>query len=244
MSVRNQIQTEKLPQHVAIIMDGNGRWAAQQKQMRTFGHEHGVRSVKSIIEEASQIGIRYLTLYVFSTENWARPKQEVCILMELLAQTIQVEIETLHQNNVQLKIIGDKSALPTHVLSKLDNAVQHLQDNTGLNLVLGLSYSSRWEIVNAVKQIGIKVQDGKLSPENINCSLIEQHLATAGMPDPELMIRTGGEQRISNFLLWQLAYAELYFTPVLWPDFRKKHLLEALLDYQQRERRFGKTRER
>lgn len=241
MSARNTIQAENLPKHIAIIMDGNGRWATEKGQDRLFGHLHGVESVRDIVEGAAELGIQYLTLYAFSTENWDRPEQEVAGLMELLVDTIRKEVPTLNKNNIRLHVIGDTSLLPVNAKKELAEAISETKDNEGLNLVMALSYSSRWENVNAVKLIASAVEEGKLESKNITQSTFQQYLTTASFPDPELMIRTSGEYRISNFLLYQLAYAELYFTNTLWPDFRKENLYEAIVDYQLRERRFGKT---
>lgn len=242
-SVKDQLVKEKLPKHVAIIMDGNGRWAKKSGNLRIFGHKNGVKSVREVTEASAELGIQYLTLYAFSTENWNRPKLEVEALMTLLVSTISSETKTLMENNVRLKFIGCVDSLPSSVLSNLEACVENTSKNSGLTLVLALSYSSRWEIIDAVKAIAQKAKDGILAPESITADLFENHLSTAGMPDPELMIRTSGEQRISNFLLWQLAYSELYFSEVLWPDFRKEDFYKALLVYQNRERRFGLTSE-
>ena len=239
----NQIDKTKLPRHIAIIMDGNGRWAKEQGQDRLFGHFHGVESVRNIVEGSAELGIEYLTLYAFSTENWDRPEYEVVGLMELLVSTIRGEVESLHKNNIRLHVIGDMNMLPDYARKELEEALAYTQNNTGLNLVMALSYSGRWELLNAVKSIAHKVKKGELAVEDIDQDTLQQHLVTSGLPDPELMIRTSGEYRISNFLLYQLAYAELYFTQVRWPDFRKQHLYEAIIDYQGRERRFGKTGE-
>lgn len=238
---KDKLIKEKIPRHVAIIMDGNGRWAAQFGNERTFGHEHGVEAVRSVVEGAGEIGIDFLTLYAFSTENWARPKEEVDALMGLLVHAISEETDELKTNNVRLKVIGDVKSLPVNVQEKLSWSIDKLNDCTGLTLVLALSYSSKWEIVEAVKKIAGEVKNGKLDPSEINDNLIHCYLNTSDMPDPELLIRTSGECRISNFLLWQIAYTELYFTPKLWPDFRKEDLFEAIYDFQNRERRFGKT---
>lgn len=236
-----QIDKTKLPAHIAIIMDGNGRWATEQGQDRLYGHFQGVESVRDIVEGCAEIGIKYLTLYAFSTENWDRPEDEVTGLMELLVSTIRKEAEVLHKNNIRLHVIGDITMLPPSAREELNEAFELTAANTGLNLIMALSYSGRWEILNAVKNIAKEVAASQLRQEAINQDLFEKYLCTANFPDPELMIRTSGEYRISNFLLYQLAYAELYFTDVRWPDFRKKDLHEALLDYQNRERRFGKT---
>lgn len=238
-----QINKDRLPKHIAIIMDGNGRWAEEKGQERLYGHFHGVESVRNIVEGCAELGIGYLTLYAFSTENWDRPVQEVEGLMALLVDTIRKEVPTLNKNNIRLHVIGDMQMLPEFARKELNEALEMTAANTGLNLVMALSYSSRWELVNAVKQIGIDVKSGKIDPESITQDTLQQYLSTSKFPDPELMIRTSGEYRISNFLLYQLAYAELYFTNTRWPDFRKEHLYEAILDFQSRERRFGKTGE-
>jgi undecaprenyl diphosphate synthase len=235
------IDKERLPRHIAIIMDGNGRWAQEKGQDRLYGHYHGVESVRNIVEGCAELGIQYLTLYAFSTENWDRPQQEVDGLMSLLVETIHKEVPILNKNNIRLHVIGDMSMLPEYAYHELQEALQMTSSNTGLNLVMALSYSSRWELVNAVKKIGIDVKAGKIDPETISQDTLEQYLTTSQFPDPELMIRTSGEYRISNFLLYQLAYAELYFTNTRWPDFRKENLYEAIIDFQSRERRFGKT---
>jgi undecaprenyl diphosphate synthase len=224
-------------------MDGNGRWAEKHGKARVFGHESGVESVRSVVEGAGEIGIKHLTLYAFSTENWDRPKAEVDALMELLVHAIEMETKSLMKNNVRLSTIGDIDAMPEKVREKLNGCIDFLKNNTGLNLVLALSYSSKWEIINAVKNLVRDTENKKIKPEKINNELFESYLNTAEIPDPELLIRTSGEYRISNFLLWQIAYSELYFTEKLWPDFRKEDLFEALFDFQNRERRFGKTSE-
>jgi len=238
-----KIEKQHLPNHIAIIMDGNGRWAKEQGQDRLFGHFHGVESVRNIVEGCAELGIGYLTLYAFSTENWDRPQYEVVGLMELLVNTIRNEVESLHKNNIRLHVIGDMSMLPDYARKELNEALDFTKNNTGLNLVMALSYSGRWELLNAVKSIAYEVKNCKLNIEEIDQDTLQQYLCTSAFPDPELMIRTSGEYRISNFLLYQLAYAELYFTNVRWPDFRKENLYEAILDYQSRERRFGKTSE-
>jgi undecaprenyl diphosphate synthase len=235
-----KIDKSRLPRHIAIIMDGNGRWAQEKGQDRLYGHFHGVESVRNIVEGASEIGIEYLTLYTFSTENWDRPEYEVTGLMELLVDTIKNEVPVLNKNNIKLHVIGDVQMLPGYARNELQEALDETSNNTGLNLILALSYSSRWELVNAVKNIAFDVQAGKINPAAITQDTLQNYLTTSAFPDPELMIRTSGEYRISNFLLYQLAYAELYFTDTRWPDFRKENLLEAILDYQARERRFGK----
>jgi undecaprenyl diphosphate synthase len=237
----DQIDKDLLPKHIAIIMDGNGRWATEKGEDRLFGHFHGVESVRNIVEGCAELGVEYLTLYAFSTENWDRPEYEVVGLMELLVSTIHKEVESLDKNNIRLHVIGDMSMLPEYARKELDEALEMTKDNTGLNLIMALSYSGRWELLNAVKNIAYEVKSGKLKVEAINQDTLQRYLCTSGFPDPELMIRTSGEYRISNFLLYQLAYAELYFTNVRWPDFRKENLYEAILDYQRRERRFGKT---
>lgn len=243
MNKKDKINIEKLPKHIAIIMDGNGRWAKEKGKDRLFGHYSGVESVRNIVEGCAELSIGYLTLYAFSTENWDRPKDEVTGLMELLVKTIKNEVATLNKNNIKLHVIGNISLLPESARIELEEACEETRNNTGLNLVMALSYSSRWEIINAVKNIGLEIKKGNLDPEEITDDVFKQYLCTAGLPDPELMIRTSGEFRISNFLLYQLAYSELYFSDVLWPDFRKENLYDALLDYQKRERRFGKTSE-
>jgi len=243
MTLKDKIDFERLPSHIAIIMDGNGRWAQEKGEDRLFGHLHGVESVRNIVEGAAELGIKYLTLYAFSTENWDRPEYEVTGLMELLVDTIRKEVPTLNKNNIKLHVIGDIKMLPENARKELSEALAETSANTGLNLVMALSYSSRWELVNAVKGIAAAVKEGKILPGEITQETLQQYLSTSNFPDPELMIRTSGEYRISNFLLYQLAYAELYFTNTRWPDFRKENLYEAILDFQQRERRFGKTGE-
>ncbi len=243
MSLKDKLIAEKLPRHIAIIMDGNGRWAKEKGKNRLYGHYSGVESVRDIVEGCAELNIGYLTLYAFSTENWDRPKDEVTGLMELLVQTIREEVATLNKNNIRLHVIGNMDMLPLSALMELKGACGDTENNTGLNLIMALSYSSRWEIINAVKNISMEIEKGKLNPEEITDDLFKQYLCTSLFPDPELMIRTSGEYRISNFLLYQLAYSELYFTETLWPDFRKENLYVALLDYQNRERRFGKTSE-
>jgi undecaprenyl diphosphate synthase len=239
--VSEKIDKNNLPRHIAIIMDGNGRWAKEQGQDRLYGHMHGVESVRNIVEGAAELGIEYLTLYAFSTENWERPENEVIGLMELLVSTLKKETGQLQKNNIRLHIIGDISMLPEEARREVAEVMEITSGNTGLNLIMALSYSGRWELLNAVKNIVAEVNSGRLKVEEIDHSVLQLHLCTAAFPDPELMIRTSGEYRISNFLLYQLAYAELYFTPVRWPEFRKENLYEAILDYQHRERRFGKT---
>jgi undecaprenyl diphosphate synthase len=243
MSYKDQIDLLKLPKHIAIIMDGNGRWAKDKGKLRIFGHHNGVVSVRDVVEGAVDVGLNYLTLYTFSTENWNRPKLEVMAIMELMVNTIHKEIDNFMKKNVKLQAIGDLSKLPQKCYDELFNAINTTADNTGLVLTLALSYSSRLEIVNAVKKIAAKVKTGDLDIANIDEEIFEENLYTGGMPNPELLIRTSGEYRISNYLLWQIAYAELYFTSKLWPDFRKEDLFEAILNYQKRERRFGMTSE-
>ena len=242
-SLLEKIDNSKLPLHIAIIMDGNGRWAKEKGEDRLFGHLHGVESVRNIVEGCAELGIGYLTLYAFSTENWDRPANEVIGLMELLVSTIRKEVETLNKNNIRLHVIGDMSMLPQSAQDELNEALSITEKNNGLQLIMALSYSGRWEILQMVKNIAAAVEQKILSANEISQETIQQFLSTSSFPDPELMIRTSGEFRISNFLLYQLAYAELYFTPVRWPDFRKENLYEAILDYQNRERRFGKTSE-
>jgi len=238
-----QLDKDRLPRHIAIIMDGNGRWAKDKGEDRLFGHYHGVESVRDIVEGAAELGIDYLTLYAFSTENWDRPAEEVSGLMQLLVTTIRKEVPTLNKNNIRLHVIGDLNMLPEFARDELAEALEMTAPNTGLNLIMALSYSGRWELVEAVRRIAHSVEEGDLKSTQITEQTLQDHLSTHAFPDPELMIRTSGEYRISNFLLFQLAYAELYFTDVCWPDFRKQNLYEALLDYQQRERRFGKISE-
>ena len=243
MSQVPNINKENLTLHIAIIMDGNGRWAKEKGKLRIFGHQNGVKAVRDTVESAAEIGIKHLTLYAFSTENWNRPKFEVNALMELLVSTINKETKTLMENNIRLNAIGDLEQLPSSCLRELKEAIDKTKDNTRMTLHLALSYSSKWEITQAVKKIAEEVKEGKLDLATINDSTLDQYLTTAGIPDPELLIRTSGEHRISNFLLWQIAYSEFYFTDKLWPDFRKEDLYDAIIDYQSRERRFGKTSE-
>lgn len=243
MGFKEQIDTSRLPEHIAIIMDGNGRWAKNQGKFRSFGHESGVLSVKDIVEGCADIGIKYLTIYAFSTENWNRPIEEVNALMELLIATINGEIGTLHKHNIRLNAIGDIASLPQKCIDDLKTAMDNTADHTACTLTLALSYSAKWEILEAAKKLALLVQEGTLQVDDINENLFSSQLTTAVMPDPELMIRTSGEHRVSNFLLWQMAYTELYFTETLWPDFRKEDLFEAIVDYQKRERRFGKISE-
>ena len=239
-SFKEKLDKTRLPKHIAIIMDGNGRWAKERGYDRIFGHQNGVTSVRETTEAAAEIGIEYLTLYAFSTENWSRPQSEVDALMELLVDTIEKETPTLNKNNVRLMAIGDLSRMPGNAGEKLQRCIAQTSQNTGLSLVLALSYSSRWEITNAVKDICTEIQAGKYKIEDINDELFSNHLTTKSIPDPDLMIRTSGEERISNFLLWQIAYTELYFTQTHWPAFRKDNFYQAIYEFQQRERRFGK----
>jgi len=243
MDLKSKINLEKLPQHIAVIMDGNGRWAKEKGMPRVFGHRNGVKAVRETTEAAAELGVQYLTLYAFSTENWNRPEREVNALMALLVDTIKKEIITLNKNNIRLKAIGDISRLPSKSREALEWAIGETSQNERMTLVLALNYSAKWEIIEAAKKLASQAKAGTLLPEDIDDKVFSSALSTAGMPDPELLIRTSGEARISNFLLWQIAYAELYFTPTLWPDFRKEHLYEAILNFQHRERRFGKTSE-
>ena len=241
--MKETIDLNNIPQHIAIIMDGNGRWAKQKGAMRIFGHRNAIQAVREAIEGSGELGVKYLTLFSFSTENWSRPKEEVEALMDLLVQTIVAETGLMMKNKVRLNAIGDLESLPKSTYSKLVEVMKQTSANTGLTVNLALSYSGQWELTKATQRIAQKISEGKLSPGEITQQTLADHLDTAGIPDPELMIRTSGEYRISNFLLWQLAYTELYFSDVLWPDFRKEHLFAAIEDYQKRERRFGKTGE-
>ena len=243
MGYKEQIQPNRIPSHVAIIMDGNGRWAKRQGLARMFGHRQGVETVHNITEAAAELGIQYLTLYAFSTENWNRPKEEVDALMGLLVDTIAKETPTLMKNNIRLQTIGDLSRLPQATRDKFLGCIEKTSSNTGLTLVIALSYSARWELIQATKQIANAVKEGQMLIEDVNEETISNFLTTRSMPDPDLLIRTSGELRISNFLLWQLAYAELYFTDCLWPEFTNEEFYRAIVDYQHRERRFGKTSE-
>ena len=243
MTYKEQIVPERMPQHVAIIMDGNGRWAKKQGLARMFGHKQGVEVVHNITEAAAELGLRYMTLYTFSTENWNRPKEEVDALMTLLVDTIAKETPTLMKNNVRLLTIGDLDRLPEAAHKKFLDCIEQTAANTGLSLVIALSYSSRWEITNAVRKAVEAAQKGTIRPEDVNEELVSDLMTTKNMPDPDLLIRTSGELRISNFLLWQLAYSELYFTDCLWPEFTVEQFYKAIVDYQHRERRFGKTSE-
>lgn len=243
MTFKEKIDLNRLPEHIAIIMDGNGRWAKERHQDRLYGHHEGVQSVRQVVEACAELKVSYLTLYAFSTENWNRPSHEVEGIMELLVTTIRKEIDSLHKNNVRLHVIGAVDELPVVCHQELQEAISLTAKNDGLNLIMALSYSARWEIAAAAKAIALDVKSNKLPPEEINSRTFSQYLCTSDFPDPELMIRTGGEYRISNFLLYQSAYAELYFTETRWPDFRKENLYEAIVDFQTRERRFGKTSE-
>lgn len=243
MSLIDKIDRSRLPEHVAIIMDGNGRWAKAQGQPRSYGHQEGVVSVHKIMDAVTQLGLNYLTLYTFSTENWNRPEEEVQALMSLMVTAIHRETPNLMEKNVRLTAIGDLSRLRPDAYATLQECINTTAGNTGTTLVLALSYSSRWEITEAVRQIAREVSEEQLRAEEITEAMVTDHLTTKGIPDPDLLIRTGGEQRISNFLLWQLSYAEFYFTEVFWPEFREEELYEAILYYQSRERRFGKTSE-
>ncbi len=242
-SCKEKINLEKLPKHIAIIMDGNGRWAIQHGLDRVGGHHEGVDSVRDIAEAAASLGVKYLTLYTFSTENWSRPKDEVDALMSLFVETIAKELDTLNKNNIRLNAIGDLRSLPKENYKKLIETIEETSENDRMTLTLAMSYSSRWEIINAVKKITADVELQKLNSNNITEELFESYLSTYNIPDPELLIRTSGELRVSNYLLWQIAYSELYFTDVLWPDFREEELYKAIVEYQDRERRFGLTSE-
>ncbi len=243
MSLKEQIITDRLPAHVAIIMDGNGRWARQRGMDRIFGHRQGVNALRGVIEAAAELEIKYLTLYAFSTENWGRPDEEVMALMGIMVQSLNDETNTLIRNNIRLEVIGEINRLADDVRNRLLETIQLTSSCTGMKLVVALSYSSRWEITEAAKKLSKDICSGLKSIESVDISDFEKYLATSEMPDPELMIRTSGEIRISNFLLWQLAYTELYFTDVLWPDFSKEEFYKAIIDFQKRERRFGKTSE-
>lgn len=240
---KDQLDLSRVPNHVAMIMDGNGRWAKERGKHRIFGHHAGVETVRRMVEASAEHGIKYLTLYAFSTENWNRPEEEVNALMELLVSTIRNEIQSLHENNVSVHTIGNFGDLPPRCQSEIQEAIELTKDNTGLNLILALSYSAHWDIANATRKLMQKAAEGLLKPADVDASMIEKHLSTSAFPHPELLIRTSGEHRISNFLLWELAYTELYFTDTHWPDFQKEDYTAALLDYQNRERRFGKTSE-
>jgi len=241
-SYRDHIVLERLPEHVAVIMDGNGRWAKKKGNSRIFGHQNGVVAVRETVEAAAELGIKCLTLYAFSTENWNRPKMEVDALMSLLVSSLDKETPALLKNNISLAVIGDISQLSDNVADKLTTTIKKVSGNTGLKIILALNYSGRWEIVEAINRINADVSNGKLD-KSITAEIFSNYLNTKNIPDPELLIRTSGEYRISNFLLWQIAYSELYFTPTLWPDFRKEDFYKAIVDFQKRERRFGKTSE-
>jgi len=243
MTGKAEIDTQNIPAHVAVIMDGNGRWAKQRGGLRVFGHQSAITAVRETVEAAAECGVRYLTLYAFSTENWNRPALEVMALMQLLVHTIRQETATLLKNDIRLEAIGDISTLPSNCQRELAEAMELTKGGARMTLVLALSYSGRWDLTQAAQRMAADVANGQLLPTDVTEATVAQYLATANMPDPELLIRTSGEQRISNFLLWQLAYTELYITDLLWPDFRRQHFLEALQAYQQRERRFGKTSE-
>lgn len=243
MDWKAKIDTERLPRHIAVIMDGNGRWAKQKGKPRVFGHRNGVKSVREITEGAAELGVEYVTLYAFSTENWGRPKLEISALMRLLVETVYQETNTLNKNNIRLQAIGEIEKLPKATYKALLEGIESTKNNTRMTLVLALNYSGRWDVTQAAQHLAEQAAAGELDPANIDQATVSNALSTAGMPDPELLIRTSGEARISNFLMWQLAYAELYFSPVFWPAFRKPHLYEAIVDFQSRERRFGKISE-
>lgn len=243
MELKEKIDSSNLPKHIAVIMDGNGRWAKKKGGIRIFGHQNAIEAVRDTVEAAAELGVSFLTLYAFSTENWSRPKHEVSALMQLLVSTIRKETATLNKNNVRLLTIGDTGSLPKSCQRELKEAIELTKDNSRLTLILALSYSGRWDITQATARIAQKVKEGALDVAEVDEKTVAAYLSTAGFPDPELLIRTSGEQRISNFLLWQLAYTELYITELLWPDFRKEHLYKAILSFQSRERRFGKTSE-
>ncbi len=243
VSLKDKLLKDRMPEHVAIIMDGNGRWAKKQGHLRIFGHRHGIKAVHEVTEAAAELGIKYLTLYTFSTENWNRPKSEINALMELLVSTIKAETPTLMKNGIRLQAIGNIDQLPPKCNKQLLETVEATKGNSTVTLILALSYSGRWDIIEAVKKISREVKENKLQPEDINEHVLNSALNTAAYPNPELLIRTSGEQRISNFLLWEIAYAEIHFTPVLWPDFKREDFYSAIYDYQNRERRFGKTTE-
>ena len=241
--MKKQIDKTKLPKHLAIIMDGNGRWAKKRGFLRAIGHENGTKSVREVVECSAELGISHLTLYAFSTENWSRPKLEVDTLMKLLVNSLKKEVKTLQENDISLRTIGNIEKLPSSVYKNLLSVIEQTKDNQRMTLTLALNYGSREEFINCVKEISVKVKNNLISPDDIDDEIINKHLYTKNLPDVDLLIRTSGELRISNFLLWQIAYSELYFTDVLWPDFTKNHLYEAILNYQNRERRFGKTSE-
>ncbi|MCP4483152.1 MAG: isoprenyl transferase [Flavobacteriaceae bacterium] len=241
MSLLSEINIDQLPNHIAIIMDGNGRWAKSKGLLRNIGHQNGAKTVKEVVETCAKINVKYLTLYAFSTENWNRPKLEVELLMKLLISSLKKEVKTLQKNNIKLSTIGNLNSLPTKVANELKDVIEKTKDNNRLTLTLALSYGSREELIKTIKEISLKVKNNLISPENIDKSVINNHLYDHYLPDVDLLIRTSGEQRISNFLLWEIAYAELFFSDILWPDFNKENLFEAILNYQNRERRFGKT---
>lgn len=243
MTGQAAIDSQNIPSHVAVIMDGNGRWAKQRGGLRVFGHQSAITAVRETVEEAAELGVKYLTLYAFSTENWNRPALEVMALMQLLVHTIRQETATLLKNSIRLQAIGDTASLPANCQRELAEAMELTKDGNRMTLVLALSYSGRWDLAQATRRLAADVASGRLQPADISENTLASYLSTAGMPDPELLIRTSGEQRISNFMLWQLAYTELYITDLLWPDFRRQHLQEAIRAYQRRERRFGKTSE-
>ncbi|WP_394750708.1 isoprenyl transferase [Spongiimicrobium salis] len=243
MNTIEDINEEKMPAHIAVIMDGNGRWAKERGKLRVFGHENGVNAVRATVETCAKLKLKYLTLYAFSTENWNRPKLEVDTLMRLLVSSLKKELKTFTENNIKLNTIGDIDSLPKKAHKELVDVIEKTKENTGMTLTLALSYGAREEIKNAVKAISIKVKNNIISPENIDETIINNHLYTHDLPDVDLLIRTSGEHRISNFLLWQIVYAELYFIDVFWPDFSEHHLVKAIINYQNRERRFGKTSE-
>ncbi|MDX5437982.1 MAG: isoprenyl transferase [Pontibacter sp.] len=243
MNLKEKVDLDNLPRHIAVIMDGNGRWAKKRGGLRIFGHQNAIKAVRETVETAAELGVEYLTLYAFSTENWSRPAEEVSALMTLLVSSIRKETSTLNENNIRLQTIGNTASLPKACQRELMEAIEITQHNTRMTLVLALSYSGRWDLTQAMQRLASEAGQGNIKPEEISEATISGYLSTAGMPDPELLIRTSGEMRISNFLLWQLAYTELYITELLWPDFRKEHLYEAIIAYQIRERRFGKTSE-
>ena len=243
MSLLSEINIDQLPNHIAIIMDGNGRWAKSKGLLRNIGHQNGAKTVKEVVETCAKINVKYLTLYAFSTENWNRPKLEVELLMKLLISSLKKEVKTLQKNNIKLSTIGNLNSLPTKVAKELKDVIEKTKDNNRLTLTIALSYGSREELIKTIKEISLKVKNNLISPENIDKSVINNHLYDHYLPDVDLLIRTSGEQRISNFLLWEIAYAELFFSDTLWPDFNKENLFEAILNYQNRERRFGKTSE-
>lgn len=241
MSLLSEINTDQLPNHIAIIMDGNGRWAKSKGLLRSIGHQNGAKTVKEVVETCAKINVKYLTLYAFSTENWNRPKLEVELLMKLLISSLKKEVKTLQKNNIKLSTIGNLNSLPTKVAKELKDVIKKTKDNNRLTLTLALSYGSQEELIKTIKEISLKVKNNLISPENIDKSVINNNLYDHYLPEVDLLIRTSGEQRISNFLLWEIAYAELFFTDILWPDFNNENLFEAILNYQNRERRFGKT---